>query len=238
LKQNNPNKQVENILEPKLFHKFSRFHRNPIFNLMLNDRLRRLVKTTGLKSNGKYFVLDVGCGRGYLSNYIANRISGLVVGMEVSKTNLSGYNWAKNLDSQCEITFILGDINHLPFKEDAFDLMICASILEHVTNLEGAIKEMAGSIKKNGRLIAGYPIETKLFMVLVKMFARDWMSIRDPNILGIKEFESNPDTHKQSFVSIRCALGLQFSLERKEKSFVPMFPDILSWYECSKMKRN
>lgn len=221
------------------FYKFAKFHKNPIFNLMLNDRLRRLVLISSFSSSKESVALDIGCGGGHLTNYYANQFEGLIIGIDVSKDNLYISKFMKrfNTDKSAETTFVLADINYLPFRNSSLDFVVCASVLEHVQNLKGAIREIEDSLKVSANFVAGYPIETNTFLALVKLFASDWMSIRDPRILGRQLFEENPDTHKQSFKSIRRELERNFLTIQRDKAFISIFPDSLSWYECVRLAK-
>jgi 2-polyprenyl-3-methyl-5-hydroxy-6-metoxy-1,4-benzoquinol methylase len=133
--------------------------------------------------------------------------------------------------------FVCSDITHLPFRKDSIDLVVCASVLEHVNDLERVIKEINDLMSKNAILIAGYPIETGLFNALLRIFLPTGLAIRNPLILGKDEFERNPETHKQSFRTIRCLLQTHFLRVKREKSFFTMLPDQISWYECVKMSK-
>jgi 2-polyprenyl-3-methyl-5-hydroxy-6-metoxy-1,4-benzoquinol methylase len=135
------------------------------------------------------------------------------------------------------VEYILSDMTHLPFKKDSIDLVYCASVLEHVNDLDGAIKEIKLSMSKKGSLIAGYPIETSFFKALLKLFAPYGMVIRDPRILGEEKFKRSPATHKQSFMTIRSLLQEHFLMAQRKKLFFTILPDPLSWYECVKMNK-
>jgi ubiquinone/menaquinone biosynthesis C-methylase UbiE len=135
------------------------------------------------------------------------------------------------------LEFIRSDITHLPFKKNSIDLVVCVSVLEHLNDLEGAIKEIENSMRKDGTLIAGYPIETSLFKALLRLFLPSGLIIRDSRILGKEKFERSPETHKQSFTTIRSLLQTHFLRMQREKSFFTMLPDPISWYECVKMNK-
>jgi len=92
-------------------------------------------------------------------------------------------------------------------------------------------------MKKDGILIAGYPIETSLFKALLRLFLPSGLVIRDPRIWGKEKFERSPETHKQSFTTIRDLLQKYFLKVQREKSFFTMLPDQISWYECVKMNK-
>ncbi len=56
-----------------------------------------------------------------------------------------------------EMPAVAGDGRTLPFKEQAFDVVIANSVLTHVANLERLIEEIARVLKPDGRLLASVP---------------------------------------------------------------------------------
>jgi ubiquinone/menaquinone biosynthesis C-methylase UbiE len=225
--------------DTSFFHKFASFGKNPVLNFLFNYRLSLLVNLIDFESNENYVGLDVGCGSGYISRYIAYQTGGTVVGIDLSKENL--YRGKFRIEwgdlSHTKTEFLLADINHLPFRTNSFDLVFCASVFEHLKELRTALKEIKNSMTNNGSLVAGYPIEMVPFIVLIKLFKPDYMKIRDPKILGKELFGKSPDTHKQSFTTIRNFLEEQFIVSARQKSFFAILPDAISWYECAKMKK-
>jgi SAM-dependent methyltransferase len=224
---------------PSVFYQFAQFHRNPILNLLLNYRLICLVNLANVTQNEDHIGLDIGCQTGYLSKYFTDHMTGTFIGMDLSRIDLSRAKLFARLRgrSKADFELVLADINFLPFKKESIHLIVCASVLEHIKNIKDAIKQLRNVIKKDGYLIAGYPLETQLFIGLVKLVSPEWMKIRDPRILGKEKFDLSPDTHKQSFIAIREALQESFIVVRRKKSFFSIFPDFLSWYECVSLKK-
>lgn len=90
------------------------------------DRLIRMAKGTT--------VLDIACGRGFLAGLLAS--SGFEttgVDMHVSDAVRSRYP---------EVNFQEANIEALPYRDNAFDTVVCAHTLEHVRCLEPAIAEL------------------------------------------------------------------------------------------------
>ena len=216
---------------------------NSMVNWLFNERLRRAFKMIA-PSNTKYVGLDVGCSRGYNTQHLSKRIKGIVIGVDVEKSGLYKAKVRANLraskeksdSSEAAIEYLCCEINHLPFKRGSIDLVLCVSVIEHLGDLEGAAKEIEVVLRRNGNLIVGYPIETRLFMTFLKLFIPNALPYRDPRLWG-KGFESSPQTHKQSYTTIRTVLSKHFSTIKREKSFFTALPDQISWYECVKMKK-
>ena len=211
-------------------------------NFLFNYRLRRLLRMIDCSSDDEYVGLDLGCFEGYFTQFLANYLNCSMIGADISKQDLRRAKWSvrNNADNQeynssVSIDFVCCDMTHLPFRENSINLVVCVSVLEHAIQLERVVKEIAYSIVEKGIFVAGYPIETSLFNALLRIFLPSGLVIRDPRIMGKEKFETNPETHKQSFTNIRLSLQKFFFVDQMSKSFLEFLPDQVSWYETAKM---
>lgn len=95
-------------------------------------------------------ILDIACGRGYLSNKIAGISASFdVYGIDIIIPNIS--------EQPENLHFLEGEIEHIPFPDRFFDVVICTYTLEHVLNLEAALAELRRVCR--GKLIAVVPCE-------------------------------------------------------------------------------
>jgi SAM-dependent methyltransferase len=97
-----------------------------------------------LKESGCKTVLDLGCGSGWLSIYLA-RAGFEVTGIDLAEHALRlASQWAEqeNLSAKFEVA----DIAKLPYADRSFDAVVANSILEHLT-FELA-EEMFGQLKR------------------------------------------------------------------------------------------
>jgi SAM-dependent methyltransferase len=53
-----------------------------------------------------------------------------------------------------KVSFIVGDAEHLPLRNDIFDIVFCKDLLHHVSNSVYAALEMRRVAKKNGNVVA------------------------------------------------------------------------------------
>lgn len=106
-----------------------------------------------LKVNPKY-ILDVGCGVGYFTNYLKTRYKGAdVYGIDISKTALTK---AKRVYK--DITFKRANVEvKLPFKDKMFDLVVSGNLIEHLVDVDGYLAEMNRVTKLGGDLILTTP---------------------------------------------------------------------------------
>ncbi|MBS1993067.1 MAG: class I SAM-dependent methyltransferase [Cyanobacteria bacterium SZAS LIN-3] len=87
-------------------------------------RIPEVLQTKNVKR-----VLDLGCGSGWLSVYLA-RQGFEVVGIDVSAQAISlAETWA--LQEDLKIAFSVGDIADLPYEAGSFDAIVANSIFEH-----------------------------------------------------------------------------------------------------------
>jgi len=56
-----------------------------------------------------------------------------------------------------EVRYVVGDVMALQFKDEHFDYIVCAELLEHLENPEGAVKELIRVLKKGGILAISVP---------------------------------------------------------------------------------
>jgi SAM-dependent methyltransferase len=203
-----------------------------------------MMQMVNISTGNEYICLDLGCSEGYLTKFLANRLKCTMIGVDISNHALrkAKMNARINLGYQASkpsvsIDFVCCDMSFLPFRENSIDQVVCMSVLEHSLDIATVVKEIADSIRGKGILVAGYPIETRLFNALLGMFLPSGLALRDPRILGKEEFDSRPETHKQSFTAIRRSLQKYFFVDQKEKSFFTFLPDQISWYEIAKLEK-
>jgi len=98
-------------------------------------------------------ILDIGCGNGSLSNFIA-RQGYEVVGVEESK---SGVKIAQQSYPDCE--FIAASIYDFPYQqlENSFDIIISTEVIEHLLYPRELAKVAKRCLKNDGTLILTTP---------------------------------------------------------------------------------
>jgi 2-polyprenyl-3-methyl-5-hydroxy-6-metoxy-1,4-benzoquinol methylase len=86
-------------------------------------------------------VLDVGCGEGVLTEQWADRIApGRIVGIDLDDPKLAA-EWAGR--QRPNLTFATMEVERLKFADGEFELVAATEVLEHVTDPERALAEMA-----------------------------------------------------------------------------------------------
>jgi SAM-dependent methyltransferase len=104
-------------------------------------------------------VLEVGCGRGDLSRWLASRpapprllVAADFAGSAVSKG--AGFARRRNLGG---IDWEVADITRLPFPDNTFETVLSCETVEHVPHPERAFHELARVLKPGGRLLLTTP---------------------------------------------------------------------------------
>src|SRR4030042_283948 len=98
-------------------------------------KLGFIEKIIKLKPDSK--ILDVGCGSGFFTYYLAKKYQ--VIGLDFSEKMLA-LNPHKNL--------IKASAYQIPFKNNSFDLVFCSNLLHHLNHPLKALKEMNRVAKK------------------------------------------------------------------------------------------
>lgn len=103
-------------------------------------------------------VLDVGCGSGWHSDWLAQcgyRVYGLDISMDMLITanhrlrEVYTNKWVKNIDFNA----VCGDSEAMPFRDRCFDGVLFYDVLHHIPHWDKALTEAYRVLKHNGRLI-------------------------------------------------------------------------------------
>lgn len=117
----------------------------------LEKILNKTIKILGRNSK----ILDVGCGTGFFSNEIA-KAGHKVWGIDVSNHMISYANKTKKKNAD-NVSFLLGDVEKLPFKKGSFDACFCGVILHHFPDICKISREMFRVLKENGFIFGVEP---------------------------------------------------------------------------------
>ncbi len=98
--------------------------------------------------NGHKSFLEIGCGSGFITKYIANKYGGEVTGIDIDP---------RQIELATKESIYIGDIRYLeanatnlPFEDKRFDIVLSVGVLHHIENWLDALKEMKRVLKPGG----------------------------------------------------------------------------------------
>ncbi|MBI3825252.1 MAG: class I SAM-dependent methyltransferase [Candidatus Rokubacteria bacterium] len=100
-------------------------------------------------------VLDVGCGDGV----ITRRIHEALPAAHVEAVDADDVRLRRALAVCPGVRFHHADVSALPFREDAFDVVVCHHVIEHVGDDRRLLAEIHRVLAKDGLLLLGLPQE-------------------------------------------------------------------------------
>jgi len=140
-----------------------------------------LLKQVEVDPTGKQ-ALDVGCGGGLLAEEFA-RLGCQVTGIDPSAPSLATAR-AHARQSGLAIAYCVGVGEALPFADEAFEIVYCCDVLEHVNDLAQVIAEISRVLRRGGLFFydtINQTVQSKLIMI--KLF-QEWKftSFMPPNV--------------------------------------------------------
>jgi arsenite methyltransferase len=116
--------------------------------LKLTERLCTLLCLTP-----ESHVLDVACGEGAKSVFLAKRFRCHLVGLDYSNQNVAqATELARANGLASRVYFDCGNAEHLPFPDASFDAIICECALYTFQNKLNATHEFARVLRTSGRI--------------------------------------------------------------------------------------
>lgn len=111
---------------------------------------KEILKTEEINKTSR--ILDVGCGTGQTSAYLAEQYEAKVTGMDINAIMVEKAK-SRMRRYQLPVEIIQGSIEEFPVKDGEFDFIISESVLSFV-NQPKALKEIFRLLKNGGRFIA------------------------------------------------------------------------------------
>ncbi len=118
----------------------------------LNDvgALNLLAETAGLVADD--VVLDVACGPGVVSCYLAGTARS-VVGVDLTEAMLEQARINQDREGLQNVSWVLGDVSELPLPDGAFSLVVSRYALHHVLEPKAVLHEMIRACSERGRVV-------------------------------------------------------------------------------------
>ncbi|OFV94381.1 MAG: hypothetical protein A3G76_11150 [Acidobacteria bacterium RIFCSPLOWO2_12_FULL_65_11] len=98
-------------------------------------------------------VLDLGCGDGLFTWTLATR-GARAVGIDIDRRMLRAAA-ARATRARVPSRFVEGRVEHLPFRDGAFDVVVAVTVLCLVDDIDTAAREAVRVLRPGGRLVIG-----------------------------------------------------------------------------------
>ena len=95
--------------------------------------------------------LEIGCGNGEVSRYIAKTYMGSVTATDIDSGQIDANLKVK--DRISNLTFKVADAVNLPYENDSFDVVISFGVLHHIEGWQKALSEIDRVLRPGGYII-------------------------------------------------------------------------------------
>lgn len=99
-------------------------------------------------------VLDAGCGEGHVTEWLRAALPVAFCGVDGREEAVAAYR-ERNPGAEAHV----GDLRALELPDDAFDLVVCTEVLEHLPDPAGVVAELARVCAPTGRVLVTVPHE-------------------------------------------------------------------------------
>jgi SAM-dependent methyltransferase len=112
------------------------------------------LKRVGLMPGSR--ALDAGAGTGAVARVISKLVGpeGSVVAFDASQQRLR-FGRERAASELEKLTFVAGDLYHLPFQTDSFDFVWCRFIFEYLEDPDEALRELTRVARRGGKVVVG-----------------------------------------------------------------------------------
>lgn len=142
-------------------------------------------------------VLDIGCGGGLLSNYLATK-GHSVTGIDLSKSSLET---AQKYDQTKLVTFICADGTQIPLPDGSYDVVCAMDFLEHVEDPAKVVAE-ASRLLRPGGIFFYHTFNRNFLSYLLVIKLMEWFVPNTPKNLHILRLFIRPKELRRMMNSV------------------------------------
>lgn len=181
--------RINNAFYEELEARWYEETRHPIALLRAENRLRNpwIAQVVAQTLPGDCRILDVGCGGGFLTNFLAS-LGHRVAGVDLSEKSL---DVARQYDGTRSVEYHLGNATRLPFEEQQFDVVCAMDLLEHVENPAAVIQDCSRVLKRGG-LFFFHTFSRTFLSWLFVIKGVEWMVPEAPENMHVYSLFLNP----------------------------------------------
>jgi 2-polyprenyl-6-hydroxyphenyl methylase/3-demethylubiquinone-9 3-methyltransferase len=133
-------------------------------------------------------VLDIGCGGGFLTNYLAKE-GFIVFGIDTARDALE---CADRHDVTQSIKYIVGDAYNLPFSDGCFEVVCAMDFLEHVEDPDRILEETSRVLAPGG-IFLYYTFNRNWLANLIVIKGVEWFVKNTPKDMHVLRYFLKPD---------------------------------------------
>lgn len=157
----------------RFFDVWSSFYRRTFFGIELRRIQRKALER--LKVVPGQRVLDLGCGPGDGAVRLTQQHA-VAIGLDYSQGMLDAARKERSLNGR----LTRGDAGRLPFRDGAFDKIVCTNSFHHYPDHLGSLREMRRVLRPGGMLVLVDPRQDNLFGRLA-------IEVIEERVFGLKE---------------------------------------------------
>lgn len=164
-------------------------------------------------------ILDIGCGNGALSFYLARK-GAKVTGIDLSNNFIEACQKAAK-SSNLNLEFESMNAQIPDFDDDVFDIVVGLRVIHHLPNIELFFKECKRILKKKGFIVFIEPLKKNVIVELNRKFFAPAKRTRYEHPLNISDLEKaeeifNNIEHYEFFLLSPLARFFQNFIKKKQ----------------------
>lgn len=140
------------------------FLKDRVINVRQLEEIRSILKNTEM-----HISLDAGCGSGRITRVLVNN-GLLTIAMDANVTMLR--QAARKVSSSHQSAFVVGDVEHLPFRANYFDVVTCFRVMWHMVYPLQSMVELIRVTKPGGLLLVDIMNKYSLFNLYISVFKK------------------------------------------------------------------
>jgi ubiquinone/menaquinone biosynthesis C-methylase UbiE len=112
-------------------------------------QLNKLLEILRLNADDR--VLDLGCGNGFITEYLQNQTGAFFEGIDISEEAIEQAR-KRTAKKNKHLAFSVGNMNHLNFEPQTFDCIVSIDTLYYVENLKETLNQIIAIVKPFGQM--------------------------------------------------------------------------------------
>ena len=195
-----------------------------------------------LKVNRGERVLDAGCGTGRHTFHLS-KSDCFVTAMDILHRDLMQVRYflalmEKKKEKRAVCDTLMADMHYLPFRDGAFDKIVCSEVLEHIEDDAAGLRELVRALKNGGQIAVTVPtyFSEVLFGVLSEEYfntpgghIRKYTAKKIVTLVKSQSLAIFAVRHEHSFHTLYWLLRCVFGLHREDAALPASYKKFLDW---------